>query len=552
MSSANLTEPGYFTNLECFHIEEVAAEARCSFRDDLRHLLSAIRSDAPEGEEHTALDTIDVFVRELLPDERKKTRLFVGQNELTEFLGEVLARGVRNRCGLEVVSPYFDDTDAAPLRALADALAPTEIRVYLPTDDEGKASCSAEYFEAVKSIATWSDLPAQHRRSSEKDTKAALRRVHAKLYRILVQDGREYSLVGSVNMTSAGHGSNRKGNLEAAFLVLEKYAEGPRPLLLPLGRARPKAFTDPEEADAGDDVDEPIVLPLYLRYNWETQRADYFWDGKVAAIPRRIGISLAGAPITTIATVKANQWVNFPDDVSRSIGEKLRGTSYVTAKADELPEVIVLVREMGMSEKPSYAEGVRWTAEDILRAWSSLSEEQRQIALERSLETMPLGGSVARAGATPKEVEKSLFDGVAGIYQGFFRLEDRVVQAIKDKRPREAEFLLFGKGYDTLPALLNHVIEDEKGDRVHRYVTLLSARVLFDRLDRLGDDTISDFLSERSKRRRELESKLDQNIDVIRATFTFDDVEHRRRFFAWFDRWFRRSVERGDDVEDRG
>ncbi|MRG96870.1 hypothetical protein [Polyangium spumosum] len=553
ISSANLTEPGYFTSLECFHIEEVAEGTKCSFRDDLRHLLRNIRSDAPPDDEHPALDEIDKFARGLQPDERKKTRIFVGQSTLTEFFAETLVRGVRNRCELEIVSPYFDESDAAPLRALAEALSPTEIRVYLPTDENGKAACSEAYFEAVEDLATWSDLPAQHRRSSEKDSKAKLRRVHAKLYRLLLQDGREYSLVGSVNLTGAAHESCRQGNLEAAFLVLDKYAEGPRPLLTPLGRSgRPKIFADPEEVDDEEDIDDVIVLPLYLRYDWGNGMASYYWDEQVDAVPRRISVTSGGVPITVIAPVQSNAWVPFRDDVSRVIAEKLRGTSYLTAQAGERGEAIVLVQEIGIIEKPSYAEGVQWTAEDILRAWSSLSEDQRQIALERSLEATTLGSTVGRVDATSKDAEKSLFDGVAGIYHGFFRLEDRVVQAIQDKRPREAEFLLFGKGFDTLPALLDRVIKDDAGDRVHRYVTLLSVQVLFDRFDRLGDVLVARFLEEHAKRRRELEKKLGENVDTIRATFTFEDAEHRRRFFAWFDRWFRRNVERGEHEEDRG
>ncbi|MBK9258619.1 MAG: hypothetical protein IPM54_02160 [Polyangiaceae bacterium] len=550
VSSANLTEAGYFTNLECAHIEEVYENGRCSFRDALRTFLQNIRRSMPPETEHAALDAIARFLhRSVGNDDRGKKWLYVGGESLTDFLEPKLVRGVRDRCELEIVSPYFDEEDAAPLKALQEALSPRETRIYLPTDEHGNATCSAEYFATVKKIATWSDLPAEHLRSSEKDNKALPRRVHAKHYRILVDDGREYSLVGSVNLTNAAHDGANKGNQEAAFFIQEKQHSGPRPLLEPLDKKRePKKFLEAKDGGSDDVATDVVILPLTLVYDWSERTAHYFWDKKVGKPPSSMAISSAGVPITTISLVVGGEWQELLPNAARSLGEKLRGTSFVTVKADDLPEVIMLVEETGL--KPSCVAGLRWTAEDILLAWSSLSDEQRQIVLERSLE---IAGSLGDTGGRTESLEnagKSLFDTVAGIYQGFFRLEERVIGAVEKGRHKEADFLLFGTGYDTLPALLDQIEKDEAGDRVKRYITLLCAEAIFTRLLR-REGAMSNFLAERQDKKTEIVRRAKKSAERIRETFSFGDDVHRQKFFKWFERWFQKNVMR-DDEEDAG
>lgn len=553
VSSANLTEAGYFTNLECAHIEEIYENGKCSFREELRTFLQNIRRSVPPETENAAIDAISRFLNQSVGnDDRGKKWLYVGGESLVEFLNLKLVRGVRGRCELEIVSPYFDEEDAAPLKALQEVLSPRETRIYLPRDAYENATVSAEYFATVKTIARWSDLPGEHLRSSEKDTKALPRRVHAKLYRILVDDGREYSLVGSVNLTNAAHDGENEGNQEAAFFIQEKQHSGARPLLEPLDKKRePKAFSEAKDGGSDDVAPDAIVLPLTLVYDWSERTAHYFWNKKIGKPPSSMAISSAGVPITTITPVVGGDWQELLPTAAHALGEKLRGTSFVTVKADDLPDVIVLVEETGLSAKPSCVAGLRWTAEDILLAWSSLSDEQRQIVLERSLEIAGSQGETQGRTESVENAGKSLFDTVAGIYQGFFRLEERVIGAVEKGRHKEADFLLFGAGYDTLPALLDQIEKDEAGDRVKRYITMLCAEAIFTRLIR-REGAMLDFLSERQNKRLEIVRRAKTSADGIRETFSFRDDVHRQKFFKWFERWFRKNVMRDDEDEDAG
>ena len=81
-----------------------------------------------------------------------------------------------------------------------------------------------------------------------------------------------------------------------------------------------------------------------------------------------------------------------------------------------------------------------------------------------------------------------MFNRFAGIFHAFGQLERFVRQAIKDRHEAEAVYRLFGEKHDSLPYLIRRVAEDETGDRVNRYVTLLCARQVLDRLGRDNGD----------------------------------------------------------------
>ena len=79
-------------------------------------------------------------------------RLFFGQQNLADFLKEHL-RLPYGTYNLEILSPYFDDTDeAGALRKLVEVLAPKETRIFLPQADDGAALCRKKFFGAVGSL----------------------------------------------------------------------------------------------------------------------------------------------------------------------------------------------------------------------------------------------------------------------------------------------------------------------------------------------------------------------------------------------------------------
>ncbi|HEY0405119.1 MAG TPA: hypothetical protein VGC89_05295, partial [Pyrinomonadaceae bacterium] len=229
VTSANLTRAGWWENVECAHVQEIQESSRCSYRRELLDLMRSIRRDEVTGDAHSPLEEIRRFVRYRLSDEERRsaqgvrhTRLFTGQSPFPQFLADTL-RLRPNSYNLEIVSPYFDNDGATALRELINALAPKETRLFLPRADDGAALCREAYFAAVKSLpgVKWGQLPKSLvQRAAQEVENQAERFVHAKVYRLWSRaEGREYVVVGSVNLTGAAHSRAGAGNLEAAVLL---------------------------------------------------------------------------------------------------------------------------------------------------------------------------------------------------------------------------------------------------------------------------------------------------------------------------------------------
>src|ERR1017187_2269514 len=182
--SANLTRAGWWENVEVAHIEEIKTGETCSFHDDLRALIRQIRISAVHVDSHPALDAIDTFIKSVKPDDQRMRdgvvlpRLLVVE-PLIEFLNDIASNRLQ-RCNLEILSPYFDNTESlGPIQQLRDAFRPQLIRIFLPRGLEGQALCSERYYRDVREIAEWGRLPDNIMRLS----RGSDRTLHAKVYR---------------------------------------------------------------------------------------------------------------------------------------------------------------------------------------------------------------------------------------------------------------------------------------------------------------------------------------------------------------------------------
>ena len=234
--SANLTRAGWWENVECAHIEEIkdrdVDDERRAFRPDLLSLVRRVRQSAIDSDDQTALDQISAFLlrrtrRDHVGKNRSAgeyhTRIFGGQSRetLSDWLSHL--RLDKHDLNLEVISPFFDPQGEGPLRELVDTLQPREVRVYLPTAPDGASLVTQTTYEAVAALedTRWARLPGEVVNRGRDDTSERLapRRVHAKVYRLWKKTGPDLVLVGSPNLTRAGHSHGAAGNLEAAFLV---------------------------------------------------------------------------------------------------------------------------------------------------------------------------------------------------------------------------------------------------------------------------------------------------------------------------------------------
>lgn len=546
--SANLTRAGWWENLETGHFEELkdrsVDDERCSFRRDLLSLLKQLRGFGGAGDDHTALDMIAEFVRNRVTKNepahrmhggRYWTRLFHGQQPLAEWLVDIgLTRFDWN---LEVISPYFDGGEARVLHDLVEAIRPKETRVFLPRDHAGDALVTPEFRNSLAAIATWSDLPAdiQQRGGPRIRAEASTRRrVHAKVYRFWSSDGREVVLTGSVNLTSAAHSAAKSGNFEAAFFVDASDTPGRRRWWLhPLDDQPACAATVEQEIDQVT----PVYVDLHLRYDWNREAFEYRLDDPAeGAIEVR---TIAGTAVCSIPDPRlggVGDWTALPDAAAATMRELLRSTSFV---AIHHPKGTwrVLVREEGMHRRPSLLQDL--SAEEILRYWSLLSDEQRATFIEPRLTDPGLIEGLTVTRSRPPVVE-TVFDRVAGVFHAFECQYRRLSTGLGKGETKDARATLFGAKYDSLPVLLKRIADDPQRDAVMAYLTFLCARQLLARIERDHPTFLSQLRGD---------SGADSGVDMAHLTTALDqlgalrdalmpDDDSRGPFLEWFEEMF--------------
>lgn len=548
--SANLTRSGWWENIEAGHVEELLVETgsrdRCPLRNDLLQLLSRIRKQCGPNEEHTAIKAIEAFIRKEAPRRktlqtgaagRLYTSLFTGQEHLADWLAK--RRLNRYRYHLEIVSPYLDKHGASALRRMIEALDPDEVRVLLPMGVDGKPDISDEQYRAVEEVATWSKLPdgLTHSGPRGNNEKTPPRRVHAKLFRMWRRGQGEVVVVGSANLTEAGCGSSRGGNLEASFLIdVTDAGHGGKWLLEPITEA-PTAFRDVPLEEAGEG--ERVGAPLSVRFDWVSGRLGWhIEDAFAGSIEIR---KVSGEVLTELDGSRYGSWNDAGDEASTAVRELLDSTSFLEARTRPRKKAKactwrVLVREEGMSRKPSLL--TQLSPEEILLYWSLLTPEQREVFLSEKLgEDAQLEGLAAGRGRRYR-TEDTLFDRFAGLYHAFEQVARVIDRTLAEGNGREAEALLFGAKYDSVPELLRGVRErsldterETRPDPVHAYVTFLCARGLADRVQRKH--------GEFWKSTRELHDVLDAELAYLKSLRkAIPELDGDGDFLAWYEAAF--------------
>jgi hypothetical protein len=532
VSSANLTQNGWWTNVEVAHIESADDRSICSFRDDLLELIRRVKRAAIQETQHTALDKIDGFVQRLSTPARKSEdgilhpRLYVGQEPLADWLKQFKPRS-SHELSFEVISPFFDETEAKPLNDVIASLRPWETRVFLPLTPDGAAACVDEYYQVVASIdgCAWAQLP-RNLLSYGKGERFKQRTVHAKVYRMFDRRSKfDVVLAGSVNLTGAAHSG--RNNVEAAFLISSDRSRRPDWWLTPLDR--------PATTFIGEAADEEAPQPpvrLAARYDWLHNKGEVFWDDVSAS--DIVDVTAHGATLFTLTQLPPRTWIAVEEAHSNSLQNALQSSSFLLIR-EQSGEYTILVDETGMPCKPSVRREL--TIADILKSWSLLTPEQRSAFLEE------LGGrlveSLREQGLDlPPLVSdtESFFDRHAGIFLAFGNLERRIVAAVEEDRDKEIQYWLLGRQYDSLLTLLERAASaagDGDSEPVHEYLMLLCTRQLVQSLTQrypaLKKKYPDGFVA--------LDAALERLNDV-RSRFSFDTPENRDRFLEWFESWF--------------
>lgn len=535
--SANLTRAGWWENVEVAHIESFDEGAQCPFVGDLRDLLGAVRRGSPQGCDHAALDAIVGFLRRLNPGEQRLseglllTRMYAGKSDLPTFLDEIAGNRLRRRC-LEVISPYFDETESVkPLQNLLDRFKPRETRLYLPRGVEGDALCSEQYWDAVSKLgAVWGTLP--------KDvvfwTKSRDRNVHAKVYRFFdPSDRRQTFFIGSVNLTNAGF--SERGNVESGFLI-EVEGSSKSDWWLDTDKKRPSVFQIRQEADG---LENGPGTKLTLRYNWTTGAAHGIWDDQKQS--PSLTIAGSGVLLGQLGPLKPRALSQLDDTAAERLKQHLISSSFVTVQIAGEADATILVEEEGALDKPSLL--ARLPPEEILRYWSLLTDDQKaeffeEHAGELNDEEFAKWTGLVKA----PRLDHSFFAAFAHVYLSFGNLERSIRKALAAGRHKEALDRLFGKRFDTLKRLVERLPEKETPDPVGDYVTLLCALQLLTVIKR-DEPEFATMARDRFTLIDEIEAALDRLRPAIRLEGSGLLHGEHEAFFAWLDRWFlRRAV----------
>ena len=540
--SANLTQAGWWENVECAHIDVLPQDQPSKLRDGLlqtlSHLAQASRavtaSEAPGP--RSALDEITRFVRGLpsVPNRSARGRLhqhFLASGRrsgasFAELLRDVL-RGDFRGANLEIISPYLDDADASePLHELLDLVQPSQWRVLLPEDRGGARCREAMYDWLVAAGGQWGRLPGTL--TSAGDRGAAARRVHAKVYRLFTKD-REVVILGSFNLTRAAHRAGR--NVETAVLV--EGPTGPRRRRFWLQRVQERpAFVDPTDEGEGTD---PDFIALAVRYHWDTGRAETLWYG--SGHSPRIDAYAQDVHVFTVVGLTGRAWTDLPANAAEALGARLRSTSLLALHEGER-RGITLVLEEGMAHRPSLL--LDLSLADILRYWSLLTPDQRAAVIAEHAERLTGLDGVERLAARHRgdPTVESVFDRHAGMFHGFASLTRTVLGALTDGGLEVARFCMFGAKYDSLPVLVERLAHDDAGDPLDRYLMLLCARQLADQVRRdwpqfWAADPVG-------------AARLDRALDAhhrLRKQITARNDDQMEAFLDWFEPRFLRQAE---------
>lgn len=536
-SSANLTETGWWQNVEVCHVEVLHQNDRSVWAGQLEKFLrTTIKRASPDADHTAALQILDFLRRTDALQTRSvggalRPHLFTKQSSLPDFLEDVAGTALRGMY-LEVISPFLDDADdSAPLRELIERFEPKEARVYLPRTPAQEARCREVLYQAVKALPNtrWGRLPNELLSGGRADG-ARARGVHAKVYRFFSQSPmREILFVGSANLTRAAHQSD--GNVESGFLVEVETPRRPEFWLEPEPR-KPTVFL-PQTED-----DRPAASGgsrLNVRYAWDDNAASVFWDADAPAPALRL--TGRGLQVALPEAIAPRTWLKLSDEAASTMRTILEEKSVleVHGEVQEGP-TLLLVDEVGMHSKPSVV--LDLSAEEILEYWSKLTAEQRDAYIEAHAADSAFAGLGSDLIARQRRTAPSegIFGQFAAIFLAFGQMERSVRKALAEDREREAVYLLFGNKPDSLGTLLARIQTNTEGDAVNRYVMMLCAEQVCTELRR----DFAEFWREHRAEVKELERRLG-GVEEIRDRLLAHDAE-MPAFLEWFDAWFRRRV----------
>ena len=548
--SANLSRSGWWENLECAHFDEFDSstdELYCTYRKDLLDLLKFLQKDT--GYPSEGVELIREFIKanistwqpsRVSESGKYHSSLYWGQASLkfVDWLAQFRFRE-KHQWHLEVVAPFIDNSADDLLREILLTVNPVETRIYTPFDNENRVAITQQTYEAVSDLndtgygrVKWSRLPGEivSRGRDEQANSMLPRYVHAKVYRLWSKERGEVLIVGSANFTRPAHSRAGAGNVETAMLVHTALAKPT--WWLQVDDEEQEAFIEEEKSE--NEHFDMVFADIRLRFDWATQQAEYCVQENEGNTGFMIK-TLSGLEILMVVKAKEGQWSPIAKAGSALVCDYLRSGAFFLIE-HEKGSWKVLAEERNTPQKPSLL--YQLTAEEIFQYWSLLTADQRAAFLDtRLVFNEPAMGGTAIDNRLPASND-SIFDEFAGIFHSFGCLKRAIIESLEERRFKDAETRLIGQKYDSMPSLLQKVLDSDMSP-VNRYITFLTAQQLYDQVIVANVD-FKEFIDARDKPLIELLSSIAELRQAMGKVH-----EHNQAFFGWYEQQFLNQAQIG-------
>lgn len=544
--SNNLTQAGWWDNIECVHWEEVRGDGAPRelverLREDVQWLMSERKF--PDARSGAALGRIEGFLLDCSVEDDSTSIAYYPMNRLDSPLDasgfpdfirrQADAHLTGSNWTLEIISPFFTDDPHSQLHEFffAPEVGVERIHLLLPEDEDCKALCQEEYYEHIDAQerihwSRWRDDVASRLGTGAR----VFRRLHAKLYHFY-SGSESWVFAGSVNFSHKA----MQDNSEAGFFVRLRKAE---PLLEPLSKSsgRP-VFVLPSEVCPGDDqsATQDDNLPrISLAFDWMEERLQGICENDESYRINILGAEGEQAIKGFIVADASRVWNGDVSELKNLLNAgslvKVSGINVRTGAAFRSHTVMLL--QTGWTHKPLDIPVL--APAQILAIYASLSPEKREMTVYRELVRKYVSAGEAGDLTSPDDDAdvRQFFCEYAEIFHAFRELRKRLTKAKNSGNRNLLNYYLTGTGMDSMRTLLDRIdCNDAELDTVTIYLILLCASEIY-ATSGFGSDRLCKEQLERTRTKMAV-IKSDGSIQLQDRS-----PAEQTRFFAWFEQEF--------------
>ncbi len=541
--SANLTQAGWWYNVESAHFHEYIEEDAYLEKDNLISYLKMLQKSIKTDENILALDNILKFLRTLSQRQQASSngkyfsKFYNSKMDFNEFIYQCIRPHI-SECNLEIISPYHQNSsDPSLLKDLTTDPAPVETRIFLPMEDMNTIAIKKEYYDSVSSLKNihWSTLPKDILNDTGSNSEND-RFVHAKVFRFFNKEKKwDFQFIGSVNFTQAAFQSvkGNNSNIESAvFVDCSDNKIEPQWWLKKLKNEEiPKEFI---EEDENKEKSSDQILPLLImQYNWQENQLKAWYEGD----PGQLSCKQNDIEILIIKIKEKEKWQLLSTSDADIIKERLKSSTFIYVSDEKNRFARIIVQEIGMEAKPSLRDEL--SPAEILQYWSLLTPEQKAMFMIQKYQKLLLGKVTELKQSHHDDYVVSIFDSFAGIFHAFGHLNEEIFNNLENKKENPAKILLYGKKADSLPVFIDQVLNNESEEYVEDYIKLLCARESYTQAEKKYPEFVNKYLSHH----KDIIKKLN-NLEEIKKNLNFSDEKEKIRFLEWFEESFFMEVKK--------